>query len=57
MINLTFLRFGTIFGYSPGMRYIQLLINFCWQAVFNENLTIWKTALYQKRPYLGINTC
>ena len=49
------LRFGTIFGYSPGMRFHTAVNKFCWQAVFNEPLTIWKTALYQKRPYLGIN--
>ena len=47
-------RFGTIFGVSPGMRFHTAVNKFCLQAVMNQPLTVWKTALYQKRPYLDL---
>jgi UDP-glucose 4-epimerase len=48
------LRFGTVFGASVGMRYHTAVNKFCWQAVMNQPLTIWKSAYDQKRPYLDI---
>lgn len=48
-------RFGTICGISPGMRFHTAVNKFCWQAVMGQPLTIWRTALHQKRPYLTIN--
>ncbi len=48
------LRFGTIYGISKGMRFHTAVNKFCFQAAFNEPLTVWKTALNQKRPYLDI---
>jgi UDP-glucose 4-epimerase len=48
------LRFGTIFGVSPGMRFHTAVNKFCWQAVMGSPLTVWKTALNQKRPYLDL---
>jgi len=48
-------RFGTIFGISPGMRFHTAVNKFCWQSVFGQPLTVWKTAYHQKRPYLDIN--
>lgn len=55
--NLRFVtcRFGTIFGISPGMRFHTAVNKFCWQAVTGQPVTVWKTALYQKRPYLDLN--
>lgn len=50
-------RFGTIFGYSIGMRFHTAVNKFTWQAVNNIPLTIWKTAWDQKRPYLDIVDC
>ena len=47
-------RFGTIFGTSPGMRFHTAVNKFCWQAAIGEPLTVWETALDQKRPYLDI---
>ena len=47
-------RFGTIFGTSAGMRFHTAVNKFCWQAVMGEPLTVWKTAMNQKRPYLGV---
>jgi len=48
-------RFGTIFGTSIGMRFHTAVNKFCWQAVMGRPLTVWKTAIDQKRPYLGVN--
>lgn len=45
-------RFGTIFGTSSGMRFHTAVNKFCWQAVTGQPLTVWRTALDQKRPYL-----
>ena len=47
-------RFGTIFGTSIGMRFHTAVNKFCWQAVMGQPLTVWKTAMDQKRPYLGV---
>lgn len=48
-------RFGTIFGTSPGMRFHTAVNKFCWQAVMGTPLTVWKTALDQRRPYLALS--
>lgn len=47
-------RFGTVFGYSIGMRFHTVVNKFTWQAVSGRPLSVWKTALKQKRPYLYI---
>ena len=47
-------RFGTIFGTSVGMRFHTAINKFCWQAVMNQPLTVWRTALNQNRPYLDL---
>lgn len=47
-------RFGTIFGTSPGMRFHTAVNKFCWQAVMEQPLTVWRTAYDQKRPYLDL---
>ena len=54
-LNFCILRLGTIFGPSTGMRFHTAVNKFCWQANFNKPITVWETALDQKRPYLGIN--
>jgi UDP-glucose 4-epimerase len=48
-------RFGTICGISPGMRFHTAINKFCWQAVMGQPLTVWRTALNQKRPYLVLS--
>ena len=48
-------RFGTIYGTSIGMRFHTAVNKFCWQAVMNQPITVWQTALHQKRPYLGLD--
>jgi nucleoside-diphosphate-sugar epimerase len=49
------LRFGTIFGPSPGMRFHTAVNKFIWQANLGQPITIWRTALHQKRPYLDLS--
>jgi len=48
-------RFGTICGISPDMRFHTAVNKFCWQAVMGQPLTVWTTALHQKRPYLSLH--
>lgn len=48
-------RFGTIFGVSPGMRFHTAINKFVWQACIGLPLTVWRTALDQKRPYLDLD--
>ena len=54
-LRFTICRFGTICGTSPGMRFHTAVNKFCWQAVMGQPLTVWRTALDQKRPYLDLN--
>jgi len=49
------LRFGTIFGTSPGMRFHTAINKFCFQACMGEPLTVWKQNFYHKRPYLALD--
>lgn len=53
-ISYVCLRFGTIYGFSIGMRFHTAVNKFCWQAANNQELTVWKTAFDQKRPYLDL---
>lgn len=48
------LRFGTIFGISQGIRFHTAVNKFCWQACMSTPITVWKTAVNQKRPYLDL---
>ena len=48
------MRFGTVYGFSLGMRFHTAINKFCWQALTDQEVTIWKTALYQMRPYLSL---
>jgi UDP-glucose 4-epimerase len=47
-------RFGTIYGVAPGMRFHTAINKFMWQACMGEPLTIWRTAMAQRRPYLDV---
>jgi nucleoside-diphosphate-sugar epimerase len=48
------LRFGTIFGTSAGMRFHTAVNKFIWQAALGQPVTVWTTALDQRRPYLEL---
>lgn len=47
-------RLGTVFGTSPGMRFHTAVNKFIWQACAGTPLTVWRTALDQRRPYLDL---
>jgi nucleoside-diphosphate-sugar epimerase len=47
-------RFGTIFGVSPGMRFHTAVNKFIWQACQGIPITVWRSALDQRRPYLDL---
>ena len=47
-------RFGTIYGTSIGMRFHTAVNKFIWQACLGQPLSVWRTALDQKRPYLEL---
>lgn len=53
-LNFFIGRFGTIFGTSIGMRFHTAINKFCWQACIGQPITVWRTALHQKRPYLDL---
>lgn len=48
-------RFGTIYGPSAGMRFHTAVNKFIWQACVGQPLSVWRTALDQKRPYLDLD--
>lgn len=48
-------RFGTVFGKSVGMRFHTAINKFCWQASTARPITVWRTAMHQKRPYLHVS--
>ena len=54
-LKATLLRFGTIYGVSQGMRFHTAVNKFCFQAAVGQDITVWKTAYNQKRPYLDLN--
>ncbi len=56
-LKYVILRLGTIFGYSIGMRFHTAVNKFIWQASLGQPITVWKTALNQKRPYCGLRDC
>jgi len=47
-------RFGTITGVSKGIRFHTAVNKFCLNASIGENITVYKTALHQYRPYLSL---
>jgi len=49
------LRFGTIFGTSPGMRFHTAVNKFIWQACSGTPITVWRDAIDQYRPYLDVH--
>lgn len=48
-------RLGTIFGISVGMRFHTAVNKFVWQACLGQPISVWRTAMNQKRPYLDLS--
>jgi nucleoside-diphosphate-sugar epimerase len=47
-------RCGTIYGPAAGMRFHTAISKFCWQASTGQPITVWRTAMEQRRPYLDL---
>jgi nucleoside-diphosphate-sugar epimerase len=54
-LNYIIFRLGTIFGHSIGMRFHTAVNKFIFQAVNGQEITVWKTAYKQKRPYCDLD--
>ena len=53
-LSYTTCRFGTVCGASPGVRFSTTVNRLCWQGVMGQPMTVWRTAQFQKRPYLTL---
>jgi nucleoside-diphosphate-sugar epimerase len=53
-LKFTICRYGTVCGVSQGMRFHTTVNKFCWQTVMGQPLKVWRTAQFQKRPYLTL---
>tara|TARA_B110000003_G_scaffold132536_1_gene134582 strand:- start:488 stop:1432 length:945 start_codon:yes stop_codon:yes gene_type:complete len=49
------IRLGTIVGISDGMRFHTAVNKFCYQASMNKEITVWKSAYDQVRPYATVD--
>ena len=54
-LRVVILRLGTIHGASIGMRFHTAVNKFIFQSKLNIPLTVWSTALDQRRPYLSLS--
>lgn len=54
-LNGVILRFGTIHGVSPGMRFHTAVNKFCFDYTLDKPLSVWRTAIDQYRPYLALS--
>ena len=55
--NFSFIsyRFGTISGFSPGMRFHTVVNKFCLSCSLGLPLPVWKGAANKPKPYLSLN--
>jgi UDP-glucose 4-epimerase len=53
-LNATVLRFGTVYGYSIGIRFDTVVDRFAYLACAGTSLPIWESARMEKRPYLHV---
>lgn len=56
-LHMVILRFGTIHGASKGMRFHTAVNKFIFQVKLGLPITVWRTALDQRRPYLSLRDC
>jgi len=54
-LSAVILRFGTIHGVSPGMRFHTAVNKFCFDYMLDKPLSVWRTAINQYRPYLALS--
>jgi len=53
-MNYATFRMGTIYGYTPGMRFHTAVNRFIWQAITKQPITIWSGAADSVRPYCHV---
>lgn len=53
-LNATILRLGTVFGYSPGIRYDTNVNLWVKRALEGKPIEVWETAWKERRPYLHV---
>ncbi len=53
-IKFVIYRFGTISGFSQGMRFHTAINKFCLYAVLGKSLPIWESMMNKHRPYLSL---
>lgn len=53
-VGLTALRLGTVYGWTPGMRFDTVVDKFALLAATGQPLTVYKGAEDQQRPYLHV---
>ncbi len=53
-MGLTALRLGTVYGWTPGMRFDTVVDKFALLAATDQPLTVYEGAEDQKRPYLHV---
>ena len=53
-LKVTILRLGTVYGYSPGMRFDTVVNRFTFLACIGRPLTVWRGAEECMRPYLYV---
>jgi UDP-glucose 4-epimerase len=56
-LRLTILRFGSVFGYAPGMKFHTAINKFVWQAAHLKPLSVWRENMNQLRPYTYAGDC
>lgn len=54
-IKFATLRFGTISGFSYGMRFQTAVNKFCLHSILGLPITVWKGSIDHKRAYLSLN--
>ena len=48
-------RLGSLFGVSAGMHFRNAVQAFCLEAVTSGRVTVWESALHQRRPYCHVD--
>ena len=54
-LHFKIMRFGTITGVSPGMRFHTAVNSFCLSHALGRPIKVWGNSLLTKRPYLSLN--
>ncbi len=53
-VRATALRLGTVYGWTIGMRFDTVIDRFCYLACIGMPLTVYDSALKEKRPYVHV---